>query len=643
MYDFNDFAYVWQNNCILKRFATLLIFFFTVGYCKAQIATDSTPVFVSAMLEESNLVSKTFIYIDSSASLSVSEVLKRNFSPLENFGGRSPITPGTITCTFYLKIFLDNSSDQEVSAYLFPGVYFKEFNIYKLRPQPTKLLNADSLQGYRKVTLTPGEKGYILAELRPLKNDINYIKPILINADFIANYQQYVVGHKSDIQIYGLVLSGVLLMMILFMITNFIIGGKLEFLYNAAYSLCMFLLVFLNSVLTRVTSDFANLYYSYIDFFLLVAGTIFYITFTRKFLNTKSNDLLLEKVLKYGERFVLLLLAIYTYLNFFTNTYLPQFYLENCIKIFILTIGCAFIFLAFKRRNRLFSYIAAGNAVLVIFSIISLIMVLQGLKSNNIYQSGLFYYNTGIVFELIFFMLGLTYKNRHELITGIKKQEALKSEAEKAEYEKQIAIMKAQQEERNRISADMHDDLGAGMTTISLYSALAKSKLKDNAIPEIEKISSSANELLNKMNAIIWSMSSSNDSLGNMIAYIRSYALEYFEDTGINCKIDIVENLPNIQVIGEIRRNVFLVVKEALNNILKHAKATEVTIKLIRVENSLTLFIQDNGVGIDMGNLRQFGNGLKNMKKRMNDLDIEFSIENKNGTLITLHRKVKTF
>ena len=145
------------------------------------------------------------------------------------------------------------------------------------------------------------------------------------------------------------------------------------------------------------------------------------------------------------------------------------------------------------------------------------------------------------------------------------------------------------------------------------------------------------------MNAIIWSMSSSNDSLSNLIAYIRSYALEYFEDTGVNCKITIPEKLPNIEVIGEIRRNVFMVVKEALNNILKHAKATEVSIILTRVEDGLTLYIQDNGKGINMDNIRQFGNGLKNMKKRMQDIEVEFYIENKNGTLITLHRKIKTF
>jgi signal transduction histidine kinase len=181
------------------------------------------------------------------------------------------------------------------------------------------------------------------------------------------------------------------------------------------------------------------------------------------------------------------------------------------------------------------------------------------------------------------------------------------------------------------------------MTSIRLYSELAKRKLINTPIPEIEKISSSANELLSKMNAIIWSMSSSNDTLNNMIAYIRSYALEYFEDTGVNCKISIPENLPNVEVVGEIRRNVFLVVKEALNNILKHSKATEVNIKLVRAQDGLTLYIQDNGTGIDMNKLRQFGNGLKNMKKRMEAIKIDFTIENSEGTLITLHRKIATF
>lgn len=200
-----------------------------------------------------------------------------------------------------------------------------------------------------------------------------------------------------------------------------------------------------------------------------------------------------------------------------------------------------------------------------------------------------------------------------------------------------MEILNIKQKERNRISADMHDELGAGITAIRLYSELAKNKKDKDLTPEIEKISHSADELLNNMNAIIWAMSSNNDSLENMTAYIRNYAQEYFEDTNITCKILIPENIPDIMVSGEIRKNVFLVVKEALNNILKHSRATEVNITLKQLPQGLALYIQDNGIGIDEEKIRRFGNGLKNMKKRMEDMWIQFSIQNNNGTLITLY------
>lgn len=548
-----------------------------------------------------------------------------------------------IPYVFYMKIRLSNHSPARQSAYIYPGSYFKEIELYKLSNLTLEPEDGGTFNGFQKITLLPGEQCSILLRLQPVKNDFNGLNPRLVSENFIGDFIAYSVSYKSDIQIFGMVLSGVVLMMILFMLANFILGPKPEFFYNALYSLCMFLLIFFNSYLTRKTTLFANFYFSYLDFFLLVTGVIFYITFTRKFINTKENYPTTDRVLRYGEYFVLFLLGIYTYLNFFTGTYLPQFYLENIMKVLILAIGVFFIYFSAKQKDPLLNYLAAGNAMLVFFSAISLGILLLNVRNNSLFSNALFYYYAGIILELFLFLLGLTYKNRRELIRGIKEQEALKLEAEKKEFETQLAVIKAQQEERNRISADMHDDLGAGMTTIRLYSELAKSKLSENPIPEIDKISSSANELLNKMNAIIWSMSSSNDSLGNMIAYIRSYALEYFEDSGVNCHINIPDNLPNIEVIGEIRRNVFLVVKEALNNILKHSKATEVEITLVRDGDKLCLYIQDNGIGIDLDALRQFGNGLKNMKKRMADVDIEFSIENRNGTLVTLRRRVQQF
>ncbi len=139
-------------------------------------------------------------------------------------------------------------------------------------------------------------------------------------------------------------------------------------------------------------------------------------------------------------------------------------------------------------------------------------------------------------------------------------------------YETQIAIYKAQQQERERISADIHDELGSGMTAIRLLSEIVRKKMKENTPVEIEKISQSAVDMLNKMNAIIWSMNIGNDTLDNLISYIRSYALEYFDNTPIECRVNTTDDIMSTELEGEKRRNIFLCVKETLNNVWKHSR-----------------------------------------------------------------------
>jgi signal transduction histidine kinase len=197
-------------------------------------------------------------------------------------------------------------------------------------------------------------------------------------------------------------------------------------------------------------------------------------------------------------------------------------------------------------------------------------------------------------------------------------------------------VVEAKQEERNRISTDMHDELGSGVTAIRLMSEIVKTKMKDNTLPEIDKISNNANDLLSKMNTIIWTMSSSNDRLDNMIAYTRSYALEYFESTHIDCHFESAGEIPATEMSGEKRRNVFLCVKESLNNVVKHSKANDVWIKVNVLPGILEIQIHDNGVGINLQKLREFGNGLNNMKKRMESIEGSFSIVNKDGTTTVL-------
>ncbi len=199
--------------------------------------------------------------------------------------------------------------------------------------------------------------------------------------------------------------------------------------------------------------------------------------------------------------------------------------------------------------------------------------------------------------------------------------------------EKQQAIV----QERKRISADLHDDVGSGLSKITLLSELLKTQAKtpENR-KEAEKISETALELSSTISEIIWALNSNNDFLENMVAYIRRYAAEYFEDSPVKLKIVTSGEILPTPINGEHRRNIFYTVKEALNNILKHAEATEAELKFAVVNDKLDVIISDNGKGIPDGDLNRFGNGINNMRARMKSISGVFKIESHQGTRIFL-------
>jgi signal transduction histidine kinase len=328
----------------------------------------------------------------------------------------------------------------------------------------------------------------------------------------------------------------------------------------------------------------------------------------------------------------------YSILYFSTSKFVLLNYIEDITKQFLLVTGLVFIVYGLIRRSPLMNYLVAGQIILTLFSGISLLLIITRFRvvdsKHSIFNDSLLYYELGLIFELIFFLAGLAYKHRKEIIERVKERERLKLDNERKELEKQVAVLEAKQDERNRISVDMHDELGSGVTAIRLMSEIVKSKMKEQTLPEIEKISQSANELLIKMNAIIWTMTSSNDTLENLVAYIRAYAVEFFENTSVDCYFDMPSVIPAREINGEKRRNIFLCVKEALNNALKHSQASVVKINII-INDKLIICIQDDGVGINLEKIRKFGNGLNNMRKRMVSIEGECHIENDGGTKTT--------
>lgn len=547
----------------------------------------------------------------------------------------------TKKCLLEFRAF--NSADTTVSVLFFPGFCYRDIRLFRRNGDSVVQLprilppNPDSI-GFREFSLAGHDSAVIIAELTFLKTYINTIRPRLLNNDFEDSFMADLHDSHNLSDLITFVLCGLLLMMVLYSLANFFQGANTEFFYYSGYAFFLGIMLFAKAIYNFHASDTSFFIEAYLDFIMQNAGIMFYMIFMRRFLEAKTKYRFLDKLYHYGIIMLILSSIGYSYFHYFTNNFVVENLIEVCTKFLLLFMVVGFLIYASRRwDDRLLRYLFWGNLFYMIFSVFSLWLTVDSnlFGLTGIWRNSLFYYETGLFLELVFFLAALNQKNKTNIIMQTRERERLKAENQLKEYEKEIAVYKAQQQERERISADMHDELGSGMTAIRLMSEIARNKMKENTPVEIEKISHSANDVLNKMNAIIWSMNSGNDSLDNLISYIRSYALEYFENTPVECKVITPDTIPHIELAGDKRRNVFLSVKESLNNVLKHSKGSHVQIR-IETGDQLYIRIQDNGAGIDMQNLRQFGNGLKNIAKRMESIGGSFDIRNENGTVTEL-------
>ena len=204
----------------------------------------------------------------------------------------------------------------------------------------------------------------------------------------------------------------------------------------------------------------------------------------------------------------------------------------------------------------------------------------------------------------------------------------------------------ALEQERSRIARDIHDELGANLTRIAWLSELAET---DKAIParvevHSRKISNYARQMVRSLDEIVWAVNPRNDSLQSLAQYLTYHAHEYFGPTSVNCRLEIPSDLPATPLPSETRHDLFLAVKEALHNVLKHAAASEARIRLSVVDAVLTLVIEDNGRGFDPAALPQGrpGHGLENLRHRIESLGGRFQCDSApgRGTRLTFTLKL---
>lgn len=192
----------------------------------------------------------------------------------------------------------------------------------------------------------------------------------------------------------------------------------------------------------------------------------------------------------------------------------------------------------------------------------------------------------------------------------------LKNEIEKLERQKAL------EEERHRISQEMHDDIGAGLTQISLISEAAKSQsgLGKEIKAELEDISLTSRQLVDNIGGIIWALNPKHNTLEKLLSYLREQLHKLLEYGHIDYTIQFPVQLPLIELNNKQLRNILLITKEIVHNAIKHSKANTLTVSATLIENELQFIIKDDGVGLG-SNINVKGNGMKNIRQRVEELN----------------------
>ncbi|MBR9920779.1 MAG: hypothetical protein GYB31_08065 [Bacteroidetes bacterium] len=186
--------------------------------------------------------------------------------------------------------------------------------------------------------------------------------------------------------------------------------------------------------------------------------------------------------------------------------------------------------------------------------------------------------------------------------------------------EKEVIIQRqaALQSERNRIAGELHDDLGGGLSVIRFLSdEMGVDESDQEKKEQIKRIASLSSGLVERMRDIIWALNTENDELDNLLRFLRRYAVSFLGDNKLECEFELPKDIPAVRINGERRRNVLLVFKEVLHNVVKHAQATKVRVQVDLNPDAFTITISDNGIGMSESPVRPDANGLQNIRKRV--------------------------
>jgi signal transduction histidine kinase/ligand-binding sensor domain-containing protein len=204
------------------------------------------------------------------------------------------------------------------------------------------------------------------------------------------------------------------------------------------------------------------------------------------------------------------------------------------------------------------------------------------------------------------------------------KKRIIRAEQEKSKQKQAIL------NERLRISRDLHDEVGATLSGISMYSHIAKEQIKtqsnEGLLTSLNVMQDSSGDMVKKLNDIIWLLNPEQARLQQLVEKLEEYIRQLAEYKNVSVSVDIIDHISAIELPLEVRRNIYLIFKEAINNSFKYSQAKSISLTIKSVESDLVFILEDDGIGFDSETVKR-GNGLNNMQSRSKEIGAKLQLD----------------
>lgn len=603
---------------------------------------DSVPILHLSDKMPDSIHIHTFVgmYLDKTKALSLQVIQNQSFKP---FNPR-PIEPGEHWQHYHFWYhFTVENQRMDTLKMSFNFGRFDSMVIYTLRQGKV----ADSVTVGRLVrqhpqkgkTFYPSNRTALLTFPAGERTDI-YVRctassaPLSKSAFLFRPESEasYFIRTLLPIYVWHFVFMGILCFVMLQALGHYIQQRHKAFLFYAGYifeKLLFFWLSFESyDQFSHTIPTFLLDYTYYVP--LAVGWVLLYIPFLVSFFDTKQKMPKVHRYLKHSFWIGVCFLLFEQILVRYDKDLAWQ--VTYWVKFFFTIAGAALIVSLLKKRheNPLVKYILIGTG----FYTAGSIGVRLSVETSEFWDDTLLYSQLGILGELVFFSMGLSRKSYLDAVG--KKQYAIENQRLIFDKERETTRL------RTQIAQDIHDEVGAGLTKIALASELATrlpNITEEGFRHRLTKLSTDTRSLAIQMREIVFAINPDYDRFGEMQAYFRETARDFWADTDKTIHFDFEKPKDNPIVSPNVKRQLLLIFKEAQNNAAKHAQATAIHLTFKMVEqNHFLLQIQDNGLGFTPLSIHALSNGLAGIKRRADSIAAQLCIESspESGTRIRI-------